>query len=221
MCFTLAWHHGDGRGTKIETDDTRSNSVLRFLVRDTFQDELHVVTIALAVRPLRVRTGCLAPDEPRIFDRMPESMMHDRVMPVNHCRETVFAPEQPSLVALFGRLEFEAQSRLVPFIFHAVEAAPLAQKADLLCFAETNPIGGMIGAGCQRLCHHEIDMIGDPGTVGLFCEGVQGILGEAIRLPQSGECFFPLLLLRLWNGTCLLLCRVSAHCSQPFRRFTQ
>ena len=104
-CFTLTWHNGDGRGTQIKPDHVRSDSVFGFVMRDTFQDELHVVTIALDVCPLRVRTGCLAPDEPHILDRVRESMMHDRIMPVDQRRETIFAPKQPSVIALFWRLE--------------------------------------------------------------------------------------------------------------------
>jgi hypothetical protein len=113
---------------------------------------------------------------------MSESMMHHWIMPINQRREAVFAPDQPTLTTFFRTLEFEAQSRLTPFILHTVEAAPLAPKADVLGFAETDAIDRLIGTGCQRLRQPGIDMVSDPATIGRLDKLVQGILGEAIGL---------------------------------------
>src|SRR5260370_29832813 len=107
LCLHLTWHNGDGGGTQIKPDHVRSHGVLLLLVRFAFQDELRVVAVALRVCSLRVRAGCLAPDKTRILDGMPESMTHDRIIPVDQCREAVFAPNQPALVALCWLLKYE------------------------------------------------------------------------------------------------------------------
>src|SRR6266446_1172602 len=107
LCLPLPWHNGDGRGTEIKPNHVRSHGVLLHLVRFAFQNELRVVAVALRVCSLRVRAGCLAPDKTRILDGMPESMTHDRIIPVDQCREAVFAPNQPALVALCWLLKYE------------------------------------------------------------------------------------------------------------------
>ncbi len=95
-------------------------------------------------------------------------MLHNRVFPVDQRRKTVSAPDQPALVALFRSLKLEAQPRPLPFILHTIEAAPLTPESNVLCLAEANPIHSAVRTGCQGLRHHGIDMIGNPGTIGLF-----------------------------------------------------
>ena len=55
-------------------------------------------------------------------------MLYNRVFPVDQRRKTVSAPDQPALVTLFRSLKLEAQPRLLPFILHTIEAAPLTPE---------------------------------------------------------------------------------------------
>src|SRR5437763_5685022 len=151
---------------------------------------------------------------------MPEPVTNDRIVPVDQRREAAFTPNEPALIALFGGLEDKAQPRLIPFIFHAVEAAPLALEAGVLCEAPTDAIDRLIGASRQRLRHHRIDMLGDPTAVGRLDKLMQGIFGETIYLSQRGERLFALLLVCLLNGACLLPRRVGSHVPQSLHRLT-
>ncbi len=146
---------------------------------------MHAVTVALYVCPLRVRTGRLPSDKPRVLDGMSESVTNDRIVPVDQRREAAFTPNEPSLIALFGGLEDKAQSRPIPFVLDAVQAAPLALEAGVLCEAPTDAIHRLIGTSRQRLRHHRIEMLGDPATIGRLDKLMQGIFGEPMGMPQS------------------------------------
>jgi hypothetical protein len=84
---------------------------------------------------------------------------------------------QPWLPCLW-RLEHEADPLRIGLALQTCEPTSFAAEADPPGFAHAHPIGGLIGAGGQRLGGIGIEVVRDPGGIGLGRKGMGSAYSE-------------------------------------------
>src|ERR1700694_397638 len=83
-----------GRWPYIGPDRVASHGVLGLAIRHAFQGQLHTVAVSLGVSPLRLWAAGLALHQAHVLDAMIQPVFHDRVVPVDECRELVVFPAE-------------------------------------------------------------------------------------------------------------------------------
>ena len=124
----LAWNQRNGRGAQIESNSILAYDMFGLVIRDPFEGQLHRVALTLGIRPLGTRTARQAHDQPGIFDAMGQSVGHDRILPVDECRQPVALPEQIARVALFRRLEHKTQAGIGALVLDTGDPSAFARS---------------------------------------------------------------------------------------------
>jgi hypothetical protein len=107
---------------------------------------------------------------------VPQQTIQDHgILPVDKRADLFFPPNEPALVAFVGRLEYEPDPLRIGLAFQACEPASFAPEADSSGFADAHPIGGLIGTTGQRLGGIGVEVVCNPGGIGLGCKGMQGV----------------------------------------------
>jgi hypothetical protein len=161
--FSLLRHDGDGGGAQVETQRTRCDRRLGFLVGQALHDELGVGAIALAVGPLRPRAGGAAA---HVLDALPETVLDHRVVPIDERRQVVVMLDEPAHVASFGRLQHETYPAFVGLALDAVQTSPTTAQPDLASLPHTDPLRRLKGTGRQLLGGLTVHAVGDPTGCG-------------------------------------------------------
>ena len=176
QCFTedlkarcgLLRDQRDGRWPDIGPDCVASHFVLGLVKGHAFQSQLNEVAVSLGVSRLRLWAAGLALHQADVLDAMIQSVFHDRVIPVDACRELVVFPDEIAPVALRWLLQHKTQAGIVAFVFDAGKSSSPALEADTASFSQANPIEGIVGAGGKGLGQHRIQVVGDPDLSALF-----------------------------------------------------
>ncbi len=105
--FCVVGNERDGGRPQICADDIPADPVLGLVVGYAFQCELHQVAKALCIGPLCLWAAGLAPDEPRIFDALIQSVLDQRVVPVDAGGEPIVLPDHVAVIALFWFVQYE------------------------------------------------------------------------------------------------------------------
>src|SRR5258708_13073873 len=179
-----------------------------------FCHALNEVAVSLDVSRLRLWAAGLALHQGDVLDAMIQSVFHDRVIPVDACRELVVFPDEIALVAFRWLLQHKAQAGIVAFVFDAGKSSSPALEAYAAGFSQANPIEGIVGAAGKGLGQHGIQVVGDPGLPGCFGIRVQGVFAEAVLLPQRSKGPSPLLLVGASAPTPPFPALISPHTSQ-------
>ena len=74
----------------------------------------------------------------------------------------VVVPDQIAAMPFFGRLEHEAQARIVALVLDAAKPAATTLEAYPAGCAHADPVEGSVGAGRKRLGQHSIQVRGQP-----------------------------------------------------------
>ena len=93
----------------------------------------------------------------------------------------------------FVRLQHKAHACIVALVLNAGKPAATTLEAHAAGFAYADAVEGAVGASGERLGEHGIQVLAQPRDPQLFREGVKGILGKAVALPQRREGCFALL----------------------------
>ncbi len=99
LCFPCTRHHRERRGTNIESKRVVTGLVLRLLVGRALYDQLHEITMALAVCPLCPGGRRLAAYQSRILQAVAQSIGDYRIVPINQCGDVILAPQETPNVA--------------------------------------------------------------------------------------------------------------------------
>jgi len=152
-----------------------------------FCHALNEVAVSLDVSRLRLWAAGLALHQADVLDAMIQSVFHDRVIPVDACRELVVFPDEIAPFALRWLLQHKAQAGIVAFVFDAGKSSSPALEADAAGFSQAHPIEGIVGAGGKGLGQHRIQVVGDPDLPDCFGILVQSVFAEAVLLPQRAK----------------------------------
>jgi hypothetical protein len=72
----------NGRRAKIEANSARAYLVLRFLVGNAFQSQLHAIPIAFTIRSLGLWRACATTQQTHKLDRVIQPMLDHGIIPV-------------------------------------------------------------------------------------------------------------------------------------------
>jgi hypothetical protein len=130
-CFgaRTALHSRDGRWPYVGPDRVASHGVPGLAIRHAFQRQLHTVAVSLDVSRLRLWAAGLALHQAHVLDVMIQPVFHDRVIPVDECRESVVFPDEVALVAFRWLLQHKAQAGIVTFVLDAGKSSSTTRCA--------------------------------------------------------------------------------------------
>src|SRR5215470_15543394 len=136
----LLGHDGEAGGSQVQADGVRACGVLRLAMGDSFQRQLHVVAVSLAVCPLGAFTAGTALHQASIFNAVPEPVCDHLILPINHSRHPVMLPDQPALVALLWLLQHKAQPGIVALVLDTTEASATTAEAHPFGLSHTDAV---------------------------------------------------------------------------------
>src|SRR6266700_4380585 len=99
--------------------------------------------------------GSFTPDQAHILDLVAQSMLHDRIEPVDDGGNDLFIPEEKAAIS-DTRIEHETQAHIVTLALHAIDPSATTAKAHLFGFAHADAIRRLIRPGRERLSHRGI-----------------------------------------------------------------
>ena len=211
----LPWHDGDAGRTQVQTDGVCAYGVLRLVMGQAFEYQLHHVALPLPVGAPGTWAGGTAPHQAGVPDLVRQAVGDHRVVPVDDCGNVVVVPQQVALRAPLGpRLQHKAHTRVVALVLDAIQSPALALKARPAGLAQADAIEGPVGTAGERLGQYRIQVLGQPRDPQPFRQLVKGVLGKTVALPQGREGGFPLLRLRAGNGAGCLPGRIGSHAAQ-------
>src|SRR5260370_41924982 len=122
------------------------------------------------VRRLRLGPAGAALHHAEVLDAMLQSVFHDRVIPVDACRELVVFPDEIAPFALRWLLQHKAQAGIVAFVFDAGKSSSPALEPDAAGFSRGPPDEGTRGGGGKGPGTSAHPGAREPGVPALFAQ---------------------------------------------------
>jgi hypothetical protein len=121
-----------------------------------------------------------------------------------------------------GWLEHAPDALCVGLTLQTIQPASFAPEADSPGFTHAHPIGGSIGATRQRLGGIGVDMVRDPGRIGLGRKGMGSAYSEKPNsLLERRKGGFACLFVGTRDEAGLLPSALGTHVVQAFHGLTQ